>query len=391
EPDRDQERDAPAPCLECFLADDRARDEDDEERHEERETGCGLNPADVKPATPVRRMLGRVDDRPAVLAAVGKPLDDPQRDQQDRRDDPRGRVGRQQADAEGRQSHHRDRDQERLLATGAIADAAEEQRAERAHGEACGERQEREDEPGRLVHAGEELTRDQRRERAEQDEIVGLEDRAGRGAEHDSAELPVLGAPGGDSVGDRVRRAHSPRSGSTTTPFNRSQRRMTAVLSAAAPTSSRPSAKIRFTSSSTGVVAPSAAARPEAIDTSFASRPSVKPVEKRRGSTCMGKLISTWKLRPVDALITSTMTAGSRPKRFPTINASAVAANALAATMLLRAFIACPQPRRPTRTSRSPSTRRIGSAVASAASSSVPIMIVSVPVSAFATSPETGA
>ena len=55
---------------------------------------------------------------------------------------------------------------------------SEHQRTEGTHGEAGRESQEREDETGGFVHAGEELLGDDRRERAVQIEVVPLEDRA---------------------------------------------------------------------------------------------------------------------------------------------------------------------------------------------------------------------
>ena len=51
----------------------------------------------------------------------------------------------QQADQEGRQAHDQDGDEEGVFAADQVADAAEHQRAERAHQEACGEGQQRED------------------------------------------------------------------------------------------------------------------------------------------------------------------------------------------------------------------------------------------------------
>src|SRR5690606_8769154 len=358
----------------------------------EREAGGCLDPADVKPAPVLRRVLRGVHDRAAVLAAVRKTLHDPQRDQQDRREDADRCVSRQDADAERREAHHRDCDHERLLAARSVADPPEYERAERTHCEARRERQQREDERGRLVDPREELARDQRRKRSEQNEVVGFEDRPGRRSEHDAAKLAGLVGRGDEDIRDRVGGAHASCSLlDRITSFSRSQRRTIAVLSSSAPTSSRPSAARRFTSSITGAVAPSAAPRSAAIATSFARSPSANPVANLRVSTWPGKLMSVWKLRPVDVFITSTITAGSSPKRLPTISASAVTVKAVAATTLFSAFIAWPQPSAPVRTSRSPSTRSTGSAVASAASSSAPIMIVSVPVWAFATSPETGA
>ena len=57
---------------------------------------------------------------------------------------------RQQADQEGRQAHDHDGDEEGVFAADEIADAAEHQRAERAHQEAGGKGEQREDVAGRF-------------------------------------------------------------------------------------------------------------------------------------------------------------------------------------------------------------------------------------------------
>ena len=56
----------------------------------------------------------------------------------------------QQADQEGRQAHDHDGDQEGVFAADEIADPAEHQRAERAHQEAGGKGEQREDVAGRF-------------------------------------------------------------------------------------------------------------------------------------------------------------------------------------------------------------------------------------------------
>jgi len=66
---------------------------------------------------------------------------------------------------------------------------AEEQRAERPHEEAGGESEQREDESCRGIDAGEELRREDRRERAVDVEVVPLENRAERRGEDDEAFL----------------------------------------------------------------------------------------------------------------------------------------------------------------------------------------------------------
>ena len=74
-------------------------------------------------------------------------------------------------------AHDHDRDQEGVLASHHVAEAAEHDRAERPHREPGGEGQQGEDEGRRLVDAGKELARDDCSQRAVQVEVVPLEDR----------------------------------------------------------------------------------------------------------------------------------------------------------------------------------------------------------------------
>ena len=106
----------------------------------------------------MRRVLGDIGRGPAILAAQRQALQQPQRDQDHRREQADAVGGRQQADDEGRQAHDHDGDQEGVLAPDQVAEAAEDQGAERPDQEAGGERQQREDVAGGLVELGEELT-----------------------------------------------------------------------------------------------------------------------------------------------------------------------------------------------------------------------------------------
>ena len=73
--------------------------------------------------------------------------------QRDRRGDADRRVGRQEADERRGAAHQHERDEERVLPADQVADAAEEQRAERPHDEADGERREIRDQRERVVAA----------------------------------------------------------------------------------------------------------------------------------------------------------------------------------------------------------------------------------------------
>ena len=86
----------------------------------------------VGAALAVRRMLGHVGRRTAVLAAQRQALQQAQRDQDDRRGDADGGVAGQEADDEGRHAHDQDGDQEGVLAPDHVAQAAEHDGAERA-------------------------------------------------------------------------------------------------------------------------------------------------------------------------------------------------------------------------------------------------------------------
>ena len=94
-------------------------------------------------------MLGDVSRSTAVLAAERKTLQQTKRDQDDRGRDADGRGVGQQADDECRQTHDQDGDEEGIFAADNIADATEHDGAERAHQEARGEGQQREDVAGR--------------------------------------------------------------------------------------------------------------------------------------------------------------------------------------------------------------------------------------------------
>src|SRR5690606_1634128 len=83
------------------------------------------------------------------------------------------------------EAHDADGDEEGVLAADAVAEAAEEGRAERPHEEAGGEGQQREDHARGRVDAAEELLGDDGRERPVEVEVVPLEDGAQARGEDD--------------------------------------------------------------------------------------------------------------------------------------------------------------------------------------------------------------
>ena len=124
------------------------------EREEEAQGRGGLDPARVEAALAVRRVLGHVGCRAAVLAAERQALQQAQRNQNDRRHHADRRVGRQQADGGGREAHDQDGDEEGVLASDQVADAAEDQGAERTDQEAGRVGGEGRQQRGRVVALG---------------------------------------------------------------------------------------------------------------------------------------------------------------------------------------------------------------------------------------------
>ena len=195
----EQERHAPSPGEERVFAQNLAHDEDDGEREEESERSGRLNPSRRRAAAIGRRMFGDVDRRTAIFAADGKALQHAQAYERIRR--PRSPLlgVAEKADGHGRKTHDRHGDEEGAFAAHAIADAAEEQRTEGAHEEAGCKGQQRKDEACRLADAGEEMGRDDRGERAEYEEVIPLENRAGCRCRHDEPHLTLFAPPLGCS------------------------------------------------------------------------------------------------------------------------------------------------------------------------------------------------
>ena len=127
-----------------------------------------------------------------------------------------------------------------------------------------------------------------------------------------------------------------------------------------------------------------------AIVRSFSIRSRPKPLSNLRDSTNCLNFFCEELFIPVEALITSTIRAGSRPKRWPMSRASMPIRKPPALTRLLSAFMAWAEPTSPVRVMVLPiadSTGRIRSMM----SSGPPTMIASCPVRARETPPETGA
>ena len=185
---RQQERQPPPAAVgERVFPDPGAGAQDHQQRHEKAHRGGGLDPGREVAAPAVRRVLGHVGGRSPVLTAQRQALQQPQRDQDHGSGDAPGRVTGQQSDQEGRRSHDRDRDQERVLAAHDVPDPAEDHRPERAHREAGRKGQQRHDELRGGRQRSEELLAHDGRQRAEYVEVVPLEHRAQRRGEDDFA------------------------------------------------------------------------------------------------------------------------------------------------------------------------------------------------------------
>ncbi len=153
---REEERGAPAPGVERGVGLEDREQPEDTGREEVAEGHTGLRPARPEAAVLVLAVLGHHEDRAAPLAADREALDQAAQEQQQRRRDADRRVGRQEADRDGRAAHHEQRDDEHLLAPDPVPVVAEDDTAERAGDEAEGVGAEREERAGQRVAVGEE-------------------------------------------------------------------------------------------------------------------------------------------------------------------------------------------------------------------------------------------
>src|SRR5687767_389649 len=126
-------------------------------------------------------MLGDVDRRAAVLAAESEALRESKNHEDERSEDPYLLIRRQDADHERRATHDQQRDEERVLPADEISDAAEDDRAERTHGETSRKCAEGVKEAGGRVVLRKEESRHDCRETSENVEVVPLDHRAGGG------------------------------------------------------------------------------------------------------------------------------------------------------------------------------------------------------------------
>jgi hypothetical protein len=137
-------------------------------------------------------VLDRHEHGSAPLPTHPDALGDAQGDQDDRRPDADGVIGRHQPDAEGGHAHDEQRQHQHGLAPDAVAEMAEDDAAQGAGREADpigGQRQQRA--RGRLDLGEEQLVEDQRGGRAVEEEVVPLDSGADEASRHDLSD----GAP----------------------------------------------------------------------------------------------------------------------------------------------------------------------------------------------------
>ena len=175
---RDEERDAPAPCGELLWGQACPAHVNHCQGHEEPQGGSRLDPARSIAAPVFRGVLGDIRRRPAVLTSQRQPLHETQQHQQNGGDPTDRREGGQQPHRERRCAHTDDRHEKRILPADNVADAPEYQRAEGPHQKASRVRDERRQQRRRRVASREEQRCEKRGERRVQIEVIPLEHRA---------------------------------------------------------------------------------------------------------------------------------------------------------------------------------------------------------------------
>ncbi len=180
EPDHDDDRagpegDPPPPRQQLVLGE---RGDRQEHRRGQDLTGLGAaeGEARVVRAPVVGGVLQAHRVRARLLTRGGEPLQQPGRDQQDRRGDADAVVGRQAADQERRETHEQQRGHQHALAAEPVADVPEEHRADRAGEVADAERRQRQQRArGRVRRREEDLAEDEGRGGAVDEEVVVLQ------------------------------------------------------------------------------------------------------------------------------------------------------------------------------------------------------------------------
>ena len=129
---------------------------------------------------PVRRMLGNIGCRTAILAADSQPLRHAQHDKSNGRHDANAFICGQQADEKGRKTHDENSDEKRIFASDEIAEPTKHQSTEGAHRKSRREHEQRKNKGRRIIEPGKKLLGKSRRERAIDKKIIPLEHSAER-------------------------------------------------------------------------------------------------------------------------------------------------------------------------------------------------------------------
>ncbi len=158
--------------------------EEDEVGEQQTHGEPGLDDAGVAALGPPRGVLVRHEDGSAPLGAEGQPLDDPDDDEKDRRENADRLVGRQQADGERGQAHDDERGDEDRLAADPVAEVTADDAADGTSREPDAESGEGRQGARHRVRVREERGSEvEGRGRAEPDEVVRLDHGAHRGAD----------------------------------------------------------------------------------------------------------------------------------------------------------------------------------------------------------------
>src|SRR5262249_21161678 len=172
--ERDQKWNAPTPLGERLgIEQVESTGPDHEQGEKKTKRGGCLNPTLRVAALTRTRMFCNINPCPTAFTAPGQALQQAQGDQKNRRRPANARhlpdkrqglraVGGQQPDGKGRQTHHKDGDEERVLAANQISDASKDDGTERTDEEARGVGGERRQQGGRMV-AGRKKQRGKKR------------------------------------------------------------------------------------------------------------------------------------------------------------------------------------------------------------------------------------
>jgi hypothetical protein len=158
--------------------------EEDEVGEQQTHGEPGLDDAGEAALGPPGRVLVRHEDGPTPLGAERQPLDDPDDDEKDRRENADRLVGRQQADGERGQAHDDQRGDEDRLAADPVAEVTADDAADGTSREPDAQGGEGRQGARHRVRVREERGSEvEGRGRAEPDEVVRLDDGTHRGAD----------------------------------------------------------------------------------------------------------------------------------------------------------------------------------------------------------------